>query len=241
MKFNDFDYFDCLTRSEWQKFSGQEQAPLSAEELDGIKSLNDSISLKDVEEIYMPLTHLIEVYRQNYRSLSVTKGLFLHRFLTPPPFIIGISGSVAVGKSTTARLLQKLLARTFRRLSVELITTDGFLYPTATLEEKGILDRKGFPESYDMAALIEFLRDVKSGKADIETPVYSHEIYDILPDEHFTLNQPDILIVEGINVLQLPENQNIYVSDFFDFAIYVDAEPEVIEAWYLERFLQLLD
>jgi type I pantothenate kinase len=238
---HDFVCFDMISRSEWHQFAVQEEAPLSAEELEGIKSLNDAISLQDVQEIYMPLTHLIEVYRQNYKSLSVTKGLFLHRFLQVPPFIIGISGSVAVGKSTIARLLQKLLSRTFRRLKVELITTDGFLYSTAELTKRGLMECKGFPESYDMIKMLNFLRNVKAGKKEISSPVYSHEIYDIVDGEKIILKRPDILIVEGINVFQLPQNQNIYVSDFFDFAIYVDAAEKMIETWYLERFEQLLE
>jgi len=239
--FHDFVCFDMISRADWHQFAVQEEAPLSAEELEGIKSLNDAISLQDVQEIYMPLTHLIEVYRQNYKSLSVTKGLFLHRFLQVPPFIIGISGSVAVGKSTIARLLQKLLSRTFRRLKVELITTDGFLYANAELHKRNLMERKGFPESYDMAKMLTFLRDVKAGKEEISSPVYSHETYDIVDGEKITLSRPDVLIVEGINVFQLPQNQNIYVSDFFDFSIYVDAEEKMIETWYLERFEQLLE
>lgn len=239
--FHDFVCFDMISRADWHQFAVQEEAPLSAEELEGIKSLNDAISLQDVQEIYMPLTHLIEVYRQNYKSLSVTKGLFLHRFLQVPPFIIGISGSVAVGKSTIARLLQKLLSRTFQRLKVELITTDGFLYANAELHKRNLMERKGFPESYDMARMLIFLHDVKAGKEEISSPVYSHEAYDIVNGEKITLNRPDVLIVEGINVFQLPQNQNIYVSDFFDFSIYVDAEKKMIETWYLERFEQLLE
>ncbi|MDR1012835.1 MAG: type I pantothenate kinase [Lactobacillales bacterium] len=230
-----------ISRSEWHQFAVQEEAPLSAEELEGIKSLNDAISLQDVQEIYMPLTHLIEVYRQNYKSLSVTKGLFLHSFLQVPPFIIGISGSVAVGKSTIARLLQKLLSRTFKRLKVDLITTDGFLYANAELNQQNLIQRKGFPESYDMVKMLNFLLDIKAGKKEVSSPVYSHESYDIVDGEKITLKRPDILIVEGINVFQLPQNQNIYVSDFFDFAIYVDAAEEMIKTWYLERFEQLLE
>ncbi|MDR1474015.1 MAG: type I pantothenate kinase [Lactobacillales bacterium] len=230
-----------ISRVDWHQFAVQEEAPLSAEELEGIKSLNDAISLQDVQEIYMPLTHLIEVYRQNYKSLSVTKGLFLHRFLQVPPFIIGISGSVAVGKSTIARLLQKLLSRTFRRLKVELITTDGFLYSTAELTKRDLIKRRGFPESYDMTKMLNFLRKVKAGQEKVSSPVYSHEIYDIVDGEKITLNRPEILIVEGINVFQLPQNQNIYVSDFFDFTIYVDAAEKMIKTWYLERFEQLLE
>lgn len=209
--------------------------------MDNIKSVNDQISLKDVQEIYVPLTHLIHLYMKEFESLTLSKGLFLHEYVSVPPFIIGIAGSVAVGKSTTARLLQRILARTFKRRNVQLITTDGFLYPNKVLEEQGIMDRKGFPESYDMEKLINFLNEVKSGKDEIKAPVYSHSVYDVIEGEYELIQQPDILIVEGINTLQLPANQQIYVSDFFDFSIFVDADPALIEKWYLERFGALLD
>jgi type I pantothenate kinase len=215
--------------------------PFTQEELDNIKSLNDRISVQDVEDVYVPLCHLIHLYMKEFESLTLSKGLFLHRYVKMPPFIIGIAGSVAVGKSTTARLVQNLLSRLFPRRTVQLITTDGFLYPNEVLEARGILDRKGFPESYDMEALINFLNAVKSGESEIKIPVYSHEVYNIIPDTFEIINQPDILIVEGINTLQLPANQQIYVSDFFDFSIFVDAQPDLIEKWYLERFESLLD
>lgn len=230
-----------ITRSEWQEFYRNGKAPLTAEELESIKGFNDRISIKDVEDVYVPLTHLIHLYMKEYESLTLSKGLFLHRYLTLSPFIIGIAGSVAVGKSTTARLLQIILARTFKRRKVQLITTDGFLYPNKVLEEKGLMDRKGFPESYDMEKLIDFLNEVKSGEEHIKVPLYSHSVYDIIEGEYECIEEPDILIVEGINTLQLPANQRIYVSDFFDFSVYVDAESQLIEKWYLERFAALLD
>ena len=210
-------------------------------ELDNIKSLNDRISMQDVRDIYVPLAHLIYLYMKEFESLSLSKGLFLHKYVEVPPFIIGIAGSVAVGKSTTARLLQTILSRTFKRRNVQLITTDGFLYPNETLKERGIMNRKGFPESYDMEMLIDFLNRVKSGQEEIKVPVYSHDIYNIIPGEYELIQQPDILIVEGINTLQLPANQQIYVSDFFDFSVYVDADSSLIEKWYLDRFGALLD
>ena len=233
------NYYE-IPRSEWQGYYAKEHMPLTQEELDGIKSLNDRISVQDVEDIYMPLCHLIHLYMKEFESLTLSKGLFLHRYVKVPPFIIGVAGSVAVGKSTAARLLQTLLSRLFSRKMVQLITTDGFLYPNAILEERGIMNRKGFPESYDMERLIQTLNEVKSGK-EVDIPLYSHQVYDIVPGEFETIQQPDILIGEGINTLQLPANQQIYVSDFFDFSIFMDAEPKIIEKWYLERFASLLD
>ncbi|MDH6363882.1 type I pantothenate kinase [Enterococcus sp. PF1-24] len=230
-----------IARDEWQGFYRNGKAPLTEEELDNIKGFNDKISIQDVQDVYVPLAHLIQLYKKEYESLSLSKGLFLHKYLPISPFIIGISGSVAVGKSTTARLIQTILSRTFKRSNVELITTDGFLYPNHVLEERGIMDRKGFPESYDMEKLIDFLNRVKSGEEQIEVPIYSHSVYDIIEGEFAYINQPDILIVEGINTLQLPANQQIYVSDFFDFSVFVDADPLLIEKWYLERFGALLD
>ncbi len=233
------NYYE-IPRSEWQGYYAKEHMPLTQEELDGIKSLNDRISVQDVEDIYMPLCHLIHLYMKEFESLTLSKGLFLHRYVKVPPFIIGVAGSVAVGKSTAARLLQTLLSRLFSRKMVQLITTDGFLYPNVILEERRIMNRKGFPESYDMERLIQTLNEVKSGK-EVDIPLYSHQVYDIVPGEFETIQQPDILIVEGINTLQLPANQQIYVSDFFDFSIFMDAEPKLIEKWYLERFESLLD
>lgn len=238
---NDRSNYYRIARSEWQGFYSNGKAPLTEEELESIKSFNDRISIQDVEDIYVPLTHLIHLYMKEYESLTLSKGLFLHRYLTVPPFIIGIAGSVAVGKSTTARLLQTILSRTFKRRKVQLITTDGFLYPNKTLEEHGLMDRKGFPESYDMERLTAFLNRVKSGEERIGVPLYSHKVYDIVEGEYEYIEEPDILIVEGINTLQLPANQRIYVSDFFDFSVYVDADPALIEKWYLERFGALLD
>ena len=230
-----------VPREQWQGFYTNGKMSLTQSELDNIKSLNDRISMQDVEDVYIPLCHLIQLYMQAAESITLTKGLFLHRYVKTPPFIIGIAGSVAVGKSTTARLLQHLLSKLFPRKSVQLITTDGFLHPNKVLIEKGILNRKGFPESYDMVRLLDFLNRVKSGEKNIKIPTYSHEVYDVLENEYQTIHQPDILIVEGINTLQLPANQQIYVSDFFDFSIYVDAHPKLIEKWYLERFESLLD
>ncbi|MGK0552584.1 type I pantothenate kinase [Enterococcus faecalis] len=238
---NDKMNYYPIPRAEWQGFYHSGKALLTEEELENIKSFNDQISLKDVQEIYVPLTHLIHLYMKEFESLTLSKGLFLHEYVPVPPFIIGIAGSVAVGKSTTARLLQTILARTFKRRNVQLITTDGFLYPNKVLAAQGIMDRKGFPESYDMEKLISFLNEVKSGQEMVKAPLYSHNVYDVIEDKYEIIQQPDILIVEGINTLQLPANQQIYVSDFFDFSIFVDADPALIEKWYLERFGALLD
>lgn len=230
-----------IPREEWLGFYRKGEAPMTEEELENIKGFNDQISLQDVEDIYVPLTHLIHLHMKEFESLTLSKGLFLHRYVPVPPFIIGIAGSVAVGKSTTARLLQTILSRVFKRRNVQLITTDGFLYPNKVLEERGIMNRKGFPESYDMEKLIEFLNRVKNGEDEIRVPMYSHSVYDIIDGEYELITQPDILIVEGINTLQLPANQQIYVSDFFDFSVFVDADPKLIEKWYLDRFGALLD
>lgn len=240
MKADAMNYY-AIKRDEWQHFYKDGALPITEEELQKIKGFNDRISLQDVQDIYVPLSHLIHLYMKEFESLQLSKGLFLHQYQTVPPFIVGIAGSVAVGKSTTARLLQIILQRTFKRRSVELITTDGFLYPNHVLAERGIMDKKGFPESYDMELLIDFLNRVKSGQEEVQAPLYSHEVYDIVPDEYEVIKQPDILIVEGINTLQLPANQRIYVSDFFDFSIFVDANSDLIETWYLDRFEALLE
>ena len=236
---NKFINYDEISRETWQNLYLSSIVPLTNKELDAIRSLNDEISLQDVIDVYLPLIYLVRLYKKNIEDLSFSKGLFLQKIVKTPPLIIGISGSVAVGKSTAARLVQLLLSREFKKLSVELVTTDGFLYPTAVLEERNMLDRKGFPESYDMEHLLSFLYRVKNG-ATCEIPIYSHENYDILKDQTQTIDQPDILIVEGINVLQNPQSEHLYVSDFYDFSIYVDADEAVIERWYLERFDSLL-
>ncbi|MFC6315899.1 type I pantothenate kinase [Lapidilactobacillus achengensis] len=234
--------YDYFTREQWRNFHGKNQLnTVTGDELAQIAALNDRISLTDVQEIYVPLRHLIHVYLRRYHQLVEDKADFRGETVAPTPFLIGISGSVAVGKSTTARLLQLLLSRSLPNQKVQLITTDGFLYPNAELNRRGIMARKGFPESYDMEHLLTFLDQVKSYQPGIKVPRYSHQVYDVLPDSYDVIDRPDILIVEGINVLQLPTNQQIYVSDYFDFSIYVDAKAALVEEWYLQRFGVLLD
>ncbi|MET3557309.1 type I pantothenate kinase [Streptococcus rupicaprae] len=237
---NEFINFEIISRSNWQKLHRKTTPPLTSQELESVKSLNDQISLQDVTDIYLPLTSLIRIYKKASEDLSFSKSLFIQEQIRQRPFIIGVSGSVAVGKSTTSRLLQMLLSRTFKNARVELVTTDGFLYPNAVLKERNLMARKGFPESYDMELLLNFLDNIKNGQ-EVEIPIYSHETYDILKDQSQIITAPDFLIVEGINVFQNPQNQGLYISDYFDFSIYVDAEPKDIENWYLERFTKLLE
>ncbi|EHI69837.1 type I pantothenate kinase [Streptococcus ictaluri] len=235
---NEFINFEKMPREAWKKLHQNNKPLLTPEELENITSLNDDITLVDVMEIYLPLINLIQIYKISQENLSFSKSLFLKKDIQKHPFIIGISGSVAVGKSTTSRLLQLLLDRTYKNSSVELVTTDGFLYPNKTLIERGILNRKGFPESYNMELLLDFLDTIKSGQA-ASVPVYSHEIYDIVPDQVQTFESPDFLIVEGINVFQNQQNNRLYMSDYFDFSLYIDADSQHIENWYLERFLSI--
>lgn len=237
---NEFINFDQISRKTWKNLHQKAQPLLTEKELESIKSLNDRISIQDVREVYLPLISLIQIYKRTMDNLSFSKSIFLKKDVVNRPFIIGVSGSVAVGKSTTSRLLQLLLSRTFKDSKVELVTTDGFLYPNHVLEAENILNRKGFPESYDMEALLNFLDTIKNGTT-AQIPVYSHEIYDIVPDKLQTIKAPDFLIIEGINVFQNPQNNRLYMSDYYDFSIYIDAENDNIEKWYLERFESLLD
>ncbi|AUJ28934.1 MAG: type I pantothenate kinase [Liquorilactobacillus hordei] len=237
--YNQMNYYK-IPRDEWRNLYQKYQVSLSAKELSRIKSVNDRISLADVQDIYQPLVHLLGIHMKSRQELMKQQAEFLGIEAHKVPFILGIAGSVAVGKSTTARLLQTLLSATYPEKKVQLITTDGFLYPNKELKRRQIMQRKGFPESYDMGRLLTFTNDVKNGLP-AKAPRYSHKVYDIVPDEFDVVDNPDILIVEGINVLQLPSNQQLYVSDFFDFSIYVDAHEDLIQGWYLERFETLLD
>lgn len=238
------DYY-IIDRKEWNQYLAELdddfEINLTNDQLHRLTSLNDFLSLKDANEVYKPLTQLISIYRENYHQLEKKRANFFGITDDIPPFIIGIAGGVAVGKSTTARLLKLFLAQAYPDLNVELVTTDGFLYPNKVLEAKGIMNRKGFPESYDMEKLETFLTDVKSNKTDIVYPKYSHSVYDIIEDDNNVLKRPQILIVEGINVLQTSVNNSVFMSDFWDLSVYVDAAPEQIEKWFYQRFNLLLD
>ena len=233
-----------FTRSEWAALRADTPLTLTEADVNRLKSLNDPISLDEVVHIYLPITRLLSLHVAAIQGLYAATHTFLGTRDGATPFIIGIAGSVAVGKSTTARLLRALLRRWPNTPKVELIATDGFLLPNAVLEREGLMERKGFPESYDLPALLAFLSDIKGGKKDVTAPVYSHLSYDIVPGETVKVERPDILIVEGLNVLQtsrLPKDGRAvpFVSDFFDFSIYIDADEAVIREWYLERFLHL--
>lgn len=235
------NYYE-FTRKQWENFHGEyTKQAITDGELRKIKSLDDEISIDDVRSIYAPIRHLLHIYLKNYRKLTKLKNEFVGESTRKIPFIIGVSGSVAVGKSTTARLLKIMLERAYPQYKVSQMTTDGFLYPSKVLKERNLMNKKGFPETYDMEKLLKFLGEVKTKGGRIKYPLYSHNIYDIIPDKYEETDNPDILIVEGINVLQLPHNEQIYVSDFFDFSIYIDAEMKDIEEWFLKRFDTLLD
>jgi type I pantothenate kinase len=230
----------AIERADWAELGKNTQLPLTEKELQNLKSLGDFLDMKEVEEVYLPVSHLLSLYASQMQKLHSASSKFLGERSAKTPFIIGIAGSVAVGKSTVARLLKELMSRWEGTPSVELVTTDGFLYPNAELERRGIMDRKGFPESYDRKRLLKFVSDVKSGVENVTAPVYSHLSYDIVDGEYEEVKTPDVLILEGLNVLQPPAiGQELALSDFFDFTIYIDANPKTIEKWYLSRFLQL--
>lgn len=233
-----------MSRADWARLRADTPMTLEAQELEQLSGIIEELSVQEVEEVYLPLSRLLNLYVAASQKLHAVTSTFLGQNDRRVPFIIGVAGSVAVGKSTTARVLKALLARWPDHPQVELITTDGFLWPNKELEARGLMNRKGFPESFDTGRLLNFLADVKSGKATVAAPVYSHFHYDILPGQLHIIERPDILIVEGLNVLQPaglpPDGAGIpFVSDFFDFSIYIDADPEVIQEWYLERFMRL--
>ncbi|MFP3921645.1 MAG: type I pantothenate kinase [Dichotomicrobium sp.] len=231
-------------KKEWAELRAETPMTLDAEDLERLSGVIERVSEQEVIEIYLPLSRLLNFYVGASQALHAATSRFLGQSENKTPFIIGIAGSVAAGKSTTARVLQALLSRWTNSPRVDLVSTDGFLLPNAVLEERGLMNRKGFPESFDTRALLHFLAEVKAGRPQVQAPVYSHFHYDVLPDRTVCVDRPDILIVEGLNLLQpakLPTNGEAipFVSDFFDFSVYIDADPEVIGEWYVERFMQL--
>jgi type I pantothenate kinase len=240
----ELDPYHRFSKAEWAKYRDGEPMTLSAADIERLRALTDPISLSEAEEIYLPLSRLISFYVEASQAVHRVSTRFLGAEDTKVPFIIGVAGSVASGKSTTSRILRALLRRWRTSPKVDLVTTDGFLLPNAVLEERGLAARKGFPESYDRGALLTFLSDIKSGKADVKVPVYSHLIYDVLPDEFTLIDRPDILIVEGLNILQpgeLPKTGKpiLFASDFIDFSIYIDADEADLREWFMVRFRAL--
>ncbi len=230
-------------RDEWAALRASTPLTLSESDLDSLRGINESIDLDEVATVYLPLTRLLNLYVSATQQLHRVSGEFLGTSSPKVPYIIGVAGSVAVGKSTFARILQALLARWPDHPKVDLVTTDGFLYPNKVLDERGIMNRKGFPESYDTRRLLQFLRELKSGSATASAPVYSHVVYDIVEGQTVDVSQPDIVILEGLNVLQVgpPGAAAEFVSDYFDFSIFIDADEEHIEEWYVQRFMKLRD
>jgi len=239
---NGFSPYLTLSRAEWAALREDTPMTLTPDEVTRLRSLHDRLDMKEIEEIYLPLSRLLSLYVAATQRLFIVQQHFLGTAEAKVPYIVGVAGSVAVGKSTTARVLQALLARWPNTPKVDLVTTDGFLLPNAVLERENLMEKKGFPESYDLPTLLRFLADVKAGRRPVRAPVYSHISYDVLPNQWIEVDRPDILIFEGVNVLQAgqpPKDGKAipYVSDFFDFSVYIDAEEDVLHKWFVDRFL----